>query len=184
MAAFRSFITRLLEIPMSQTNFKQELDVIFQIAVNNGYTKKCISKLFNVQLQKFIDKKYLYNVCPLNTPKKWRSVLFTGKTSYKIAQVIEKEKDVKIAFYNNNNLKNKLCNMKDPIPPIMKSGIYKIRVPGHGEYIGKTSRAINTRIKENFSVKNKHPEKRHDSSDDGKSKFTAPMVKSSSNSRS
>jgi GIY-YIG catalytic domain. len=50
--------------------------------------------------------------------------------------------------------------MKDPIPSLEKSGIYNIIVPDHGEYIGKTSRPISTRLKEHFaSVRNKHPEK-------------------------
>uniref|UniRef100_A0A8D8XCL7 Reverse transcriptase domain-containing protein n=1 Tax=Cacopsylla melanoneura TaxID=428564 RepID=A0A8D8XCL7_9HEMI len=48
MAAFRALISRLLEIPMSRSNFINELDVIYQIATNNGYKKETIVKLFNV----------------------------------------------------------------------------------------------------------------------------------------
>lgn len=46
MAAFRAYFWRLLEVPMSENNFKTELDIIFQIAINNGYQKTTIQKLF------------------------------------------------------------------------------------------------------------------------------------------
>lgn len=161
MSAFRSHIFRLLEVPMSTKNYQSELDIIYQIALNNGYEKCTIDKLYFRTINKFIENKYLYHSFkPDNTPKQFRSVQFVGKTSYKIAKIIERNEKVKIAFYNKNKLKNIIYNMKDTIPTLQKSGIYNIIVPNKGEYIGKTSRAISTRIKEHFaSVRNNHGEK-------------------------
>ncbi|KAL1458902.1 hypothetical protein WDU94_010927 [Cyamophila willieti] len=88
------------------------------------------------------------------------SILFCGQQSYKIVKIIEKEENVKVSFYTKNKLKNKIFNTKDKIQNLDKSGIYNITVPDHGEYIGKTSRAIKTRIKEHYaSVHNQHPDK-------------------------
>lgn len=160
LAAFRALITRLFEIPMSPVHFKEELDTIYQIAVNNGYQIKTIKKLYCQILDKHVTKRYLYSTEEPVPRKQWRSLLYTGNTSYKIKKVMEKNENFNVAFYNSNKLKNVLFNHKDSIPTMEKSGIYQISVPGHGEYIGKTSRAINTRIKEHFSsVKNMHPEK-------------------------
>lgn len=160
MASFRAFLNRLLDVPMSMDNTKHELDTILQIAENNGYNAKTILSLFSKVAKKHITRKYLYRSSPPSSPKSFRSILFTGKASYKVAQVIEKHEDVKVAFYNPNKLKNLIFNCKDRIPKLMNSGIYNISVPYHGEYIGKTSRSVITRIKERFSsVRNKHPDK-------------------------
>ena len=40
LAAFRSYIHGLVNVPMSQENFQIELNIIKQIAINNGYTEK------------------------------------------------------------------------------------------------------------------------------------------------
>ncbi|KAI5721655.1 hypothetical protein M8J77_023521 [Diaphorina citri] len=159
MAAFRAYFNRLLEVPMSEQNTKLELDYIFQIAKNNGYQACTIKKLLHRTMKKFVANQYLFHYKPQKS-RQWRSILFMGKPSYKVAKVIQKHENVNIAFYNKNKLKNLIFNMKDPIPSLEKSGIYNIIVPDHGEYIGKTSRPISTRLKEHYaSVRNKHPEK-------------------------
>lgn len=161
MSAFRAYMFRLLEVPMSPEDFQSELNIIYQLALSNGYDKGTIDKLYFRTLNKYIDNKFLYHsYIDKPTDKQFRSLQFVGKASYKIAKTIEREEKVKIAFYNKNKLKNIIFNMKDHIPLLQKSGIYNITVPGIGEYIGKTSRAINTRIKEHFaSVRNNHQEK-------------------------
>lgn len=122
-------------------------------------TKKQPFKNFSI-LNKYITSKFLYHNTKPSIQKQWRSLLFTGKSSYKIANIIEKEEKIQVAFYNPNKPKNKIFNNKDKIDPMDKCGIHNIIVPEHGEYIGKTARSINTRIKDHFaSVNNNHPEK-------------------------
>uniref|UniRef100_A0A8D9AER1 GIY-YIG domain-containing protein n=1 Tax=Cacopsylla melanoneura TaxID=428564 RepID=A0A8D9AER1_9HEMI len=58
------------------------------------------------------------------------------------------------------SLKTSFLTIKTPSLREESQEYIQISVPGHGEYIGKTRRAINTRIKEHFSpVTNIHPEK-------------------------
>ena len=45
LAAFRSYIHRLVNVPMSQENFQVELNIIKQIAINNGYIPHLIDKM-------------------------------------------------------------------------------------------------------------------------------------------
>lgn len=136
-----------------------EKRLLTSIARNNEYKDKQIKKLYHEISRKYVENKYLYHRSTDQNTYPWRSLIFIGKPSYKCAKTIQKYNDTRIAFYNKNNLKNMLYNAKDIIPQKEKSGIYQIIVPGHGEYIGKTSRAVNTRISEHFaSVTNNHPE--------------------------
>ena len=59
---------------------------------------------------------------------------------------------MQLVFSNNNKLENNICNLKDEIPTLQKSGIYQISC---GEcdkvYIGQTRRSIHTRFKEHIA---------------------------------
>lgn len=53
------------------------------------------------------------------------------------------------AFYNRNTIANMLFNSKDKIPPLERSGIYRISCNLCGKlYVGQSGRAIATRLAE------------------------------------
>ena len=52
-AAFYSMFHRLLSIPMNNTNFNKELNIIQNIALNNGYNISTINKIYNKMKRKF-----------------------------------------------------------------------------------------------------------------------------------
>ena len=52
LAAFRCYIHRLINTSMSQVSFKTELNLIKQIAVNNGYKSEIIDQLLETKLTK------------------------------------------------------------------------------------------------------------------------------------
>ena len=52
LAAFRTYIHRLVNVPMSQENFQVELNIIKQIAINNGSISHLIDKMVEKKLFK------------------------------------------------------------------------------------------------------------------------------------
>jgi len=141
-AAFYSMIDRLLNIPMSNLAFDKELNLIKNIAVNNGYPESFIDKLLFKKERSFI----LNSVCPglnLKNDKKWIKLAFVGKTSYKIANILRKTLNCNVAFYNNNNLKKFLVNNKNETEKLNKSGVYMIKCQNcECKYIGQTGRDL------------------------------------------
>lgn len=47
MSAYNSFVHRLVNIPLSEDNYFKELNIIKQLAVNNGYPPNLIDQLVN-----------------------------------------------------------------------------------------------------------------------------------------
>jgi hypothetical protein len=47
MAAYKSWLNRLCKLPINVENNKKELDIIINIATNNGYRKEDIIKLYD-----------------------------------------------------------------------------------------------------------------------------------------
>ena len=43
--AYKSFFHRLIDIPLSSDNFNKELNIIKQIAFNNGYNESLIENI-------------------------------------------------------------------------------------------------------------------------------------------
>ena len=52
LAAFCSYIHRLLNIPLSPENYQKELSFTKQIAVNNGYKAELLDKMVQNKLLK------------------------------------------------------------------------------------------------------------------------------------
>ena len=146
-AALRSLVHRLEIIPMSVTNYNQELDTIIQIAINNGYTRELVLKM--VKKKKLcLAQKELYKAQPNTEEQKWKTLTYTGYTSEKIKRSIKKE-GVRITTINRDNLGKSIVNSKTKINPGEKSGIYKIQCNDcDAIYIGKTRRALKTRVRE------------------------------------
>lgn len=64
LAAFHSYIHRLINVPLSDSDFQKELNIIKQIAVNNGYVPSLIEQI----LSKKLYSKLLRRIFPVQCP--------------------------------------------------------------------------------------------------------------------
>jgi hypothetical protein len=75
MAAYKSWLHRLCKLPLNKKNNKRELDIITNIATNNGYRKEDIIKLYNR-----IKTQQNKNAEEIKITQKW--VTFTYTVNY------------------------------------------------------------------------------------------------------
>lgn len=147
-AAFHSMIHRLLTVPLSDSNFHDELITIKSIAVNNGYTSKLVDALIKKKRKKLILPS-LYSGHIKNNikeDKKFTKIPFLGNISNICARLI---KDSKPAFYTINSLKKFLINNKQKTPQMARNGVYQLKCSDcDATYIGQTGRSFTDRIKE------------------------------------
>ena len=87
--------------------------------------------------------------------KTWKILTYAGYTSKKVSKYIKKD-NVNVTIINKNNLAKHLLNNKTKVTTKEKSGMYKINCSDcDAIYIGKSQRAIKTRIQEHIrSVSN------------------------------
>lgn len=156
LAAYNSMVHRLINVPMSQTNFNKELNLIKQIASNNNYNPKIIDKIYS----RMSYKKAIKEIMPITKEKsKFKTLTFLGKASDNIKSLLNKHK-IKIAYKTNNSLGKIIKNNKDKTTKENKSGVYKLNCGSCSKsYIGQTGRSFKTRIKDHydsFTKNNKH----------------------------
>ena len=134
LAAYLSIIHILTNTPLSTVDFNKELNIIKQIAVNNGYPPTTIDNILNAKLW----KKAISEVDKSNT------LTYIGKPSTKIKTFLNKQ-NINIAFKTNKKIKNN----KTKINKNNTSGFYQLSC-GCCEkiYIGQTGRSFKTRISE------------------------------------
>ncbi|BES87329.1 Hypothetical protein NTJ_00134 [Nesidiocoris tenuis] len=153
-AAFRSMVWRALTVPMEQEAFDSEINIIKQVAVNNGYEETMVDTLVKVTRRK-LDRA---GVSKMQTkePKKFRRMAYTGGTSEALMNDLKKA-GIEPAPYTIGKLGRSLTNHKlTPRHDAMSSGVYRLQCssPGcNGEYIGRTSRAAAERWKEHEDTK-------------------------------
>lgn len=160
LAAFRSYIHRLMTVPLSRDSYVKELNVIYQIAIANGYNKQLVDSLI-AKKQRNNVRSLLY-AGPRELINKYLGCLtYMGPISDKIANILRKN-NLYVAFRTNQNIRH-LCNGKDKIETDKKSGVYKLNCDNcNGVYVGQTGRNFVTRYKEHISaVRNNHPDKSH-----------------------
>lgn len=160
MAAFNSYVHRLLTIPLSQINYKKELNILYHIAIANGYKRCIIDNLIKNKINKIITS-LLYPVPEKKVNRYNSSLIYIGTVSERVSKTL-KQHDMYAAFNTNNSLRM-LCNGKDKFDKHQKSGVYKLDCSEcSSTYIGQTGRSFNTRYKEHISAyRNNHPEKSH-----------------------
>lgn len=157
LAAFHSYIHRLFSVPLSDENFQKELNIIKQIAVNNGYQVHLIDTLIRKKREKTLWKK-CYPV--YSQPQKFCTVTFYDKYSLSIAKYLEKALDTKVSFRTENKLGSFLKNNKSKIKPENKSGVYLLECGSCDKiYIGQTGRAFHIRIGDHTKNYEKKKEK-------------------------
>ena len=156
LAAFNSMIHRLISLPLNEQNFQIELNIIKQIALNNGYSPSLINNLLAKQQY----KKTINLIYPSikETNKNYNVITFVGQSSIKIKKYLNIH-NVNVAFRTNNSLGKYIKNAKSKSEKTNKSGIYKLTCKDCPKiYIGQTGRSFGKRIKEHYSnfVNNKN----------------------------
>ena len=149
LAAYHSMIHRLTNVPLSENAFQEELNIIKQIAINNGYSPLIIEKMLTKKLQTKAISEIYPNVKNKNKEQTlFKCITYFGNPSAKIKKFLS-GKNIKIAFKTNNSLGKWLKNSKSKTDKNNKSGIYQLNCGTCPKtYIGQTGRSFKTRIKE------------------------------------
>lgn len=160
LAAFRSYVHRLMSVPLSADNYVKELNIIYQIAISNGYSKQIIDSLIKNKQNKRV-RSLLYACPPEHVHKYVGSLTYVGPISDKIANILRKNK-IYVTFRTDQNVRH-LCNGKDRLENSKKSGVYKLICNDcDGVYVGQTGRNFDIRFKEHIAAyRNGHPDKSH-----------------------
>lgn len=148
LAAFRHMIHRLKSIPLTEQNYNKELNTIYTIARNNGYTNKTIDKL----LQQYTDKQQIpKDTKPQDEQTTNRRCIFTytGPETYKLTNLFQKE-GLSTTLKTDNLLRNHLNTCIDKTNTYDRSGVYKLTCNCKHTYIGQTGRNLKTRYKEHI----------------------------------
>lgn len=148
-AVFHSLIFRLINVPLSKSNFQDELNIIKQIAVNNGYEPELIDNILKRKLRKRTES-LLYNSNTNNHNNHvYCSLNFTNKTSIKIKNRLKKfgitaivANKKSLGYFIKNNKQKMKCKLEN-------SGIYQINCSNcNAFYLGQSGRAIKKRVRE------------------------------------
>lgn len=155
LASFFSMIHRLVTLPLNKTNFQTELNIIKQIAINNGYSALTIDKILNKKLY----KKAINLVFPTTNENKnnYKVISYIGHISTKIKNFL-RNLNINIAFKTNNTLGKHIKNNKSKLNKGNKSGVYKLKCNDCPKvYIGQTGRNFEKRVNEHHAsfIKNK-----------------------------
>ena len=153
-AAFHSMIHRLIHTPMSVQNYTKELNIIKQIALNNGYHPSIIENI----LSKKLHQKALAMVYP-PPPKDDSSyfrMIFSGEKTLEVAKIVTTATERKPAFYSSPTVGLLLTNNRTKIDVLQKSGVYKLKCGTCNDfYIGQTGRSFKIRFTEHNREINK-----------------------------
>lgn len=151
MAAFRCYVHRLFNIPMSDSSFIQEANTIKQIAHNNGYDPEIVDTM----IRKYKEKTIMTEA--YNAPKPLSDSVFvipflsshlTRSISRNVKQHLP---EARIVYKNNLSLKSILVNSKDRLETLNKSGIYRLNCDDcEASYVGRTFRSLQIRLSEHL----------------------------------
>ncbi|XP_045470675.1 uncharacterized protein LOC123677962 [Harmonia axyridis] len=156
-ASFHSLFNRLFTVPLNNANFLNELNIIKQIAYNNGFPIHLINRLYCRYVNKFSN----HRLTQRNPQNKYFSLTYFGPISLKLKNILLKKlntnniSEFSISFKTSNNLKHSLVNSKDKIPMLDKSGVYRLNCSNPDCrvcYIGQTGRKIKTRLSEHVRL--------------------------------
>ncbi|XP_044764540.1 uncharacterized protein LOC123321102 [Coccinella septempunctata] len=118
IAVFNSLLERLVNIPLNEDNFNKEMGIIKQIARKNNFDNNMIDRMLNKKLHKRLLRSHFPISQHRIENKRYFPLSFVGTLSSKVARLLEKDNNIKIAFRPTNNLRNLLFNNKDPVFPI------------------------------------------------------------------
>lgn len=152
LSCFHSMIERFFNVPLSPNAVKREIATIKTIATNNGYKSRLIDKLIKRKEKKIILKSITALSPLLDKCSKYVKLTFIGNISYEIGKIIKENCNVKVAFYNNNILRNEIVNSKEKRDILDKQGVYEIKCENcEYIYIGQTGRNFKKRFNEHIA---------------------------------
>lgn len=174
-AGFQYMLHRLHKTPLSDEQYKNEIQTIKQIATENGYDTNIIDKLNykikaklkgTTNTQKQTDQKHnttTQNINPLNThtsnthtqeqksnitTNKWHTLTYDNKATHRIGNILKKQ-GLKVAYRTDNSIQRKLKTTNTNTDKHNTSGIYQLTCQDcNSVYIGQTCRNFNTRYTE------------------------------------
>lgn len=155
MAAVNAAIHQLVSLPLEQTAYQKEIEMIKRICQINGLPQNIEHLVRQKQLRILLSENNPPPP-PNSTGQKIRyaRIPFLGPSSYKLASELRRF-GYRAAFYPLCTLGN-LSSLKDGTPTLKKSGIYE----AHCElcnvfYYGQTGRTLRQRIMEHRNDYNK-----------------------------
>lgn len=142
-------VNRLINIPLSTSDFDTELNYIYNIAVNNGYERVTIDNI----LAKKRQEKTMTLIYPRvkdNTPKTFSCLTYIGIHSIKTKKALQKiNNNIQVAFKTNFSLGQHIKNNKDNIEKKSNSGVYMLTCNDCPRvYVEQTGRSFDDRLKE------------------------------------
>lgn len=152
-AAFNCMIHRLISVPLSSHEFQKELSIIKHLAnvnrvkinIDNIVRRKLVKKALDATTS-------LPRTLSSKRKLKWIRIPYLGPLTSSLARVL-KQFNFQPAFYNFNTLSSNICNLKDPIPTLEKSGVYKLTCSDcPAIYIGETERQLKIRVSEHIEA--------------------------------
>jgi len=156
MAAYRFYIHKLLNIPLTEKEKEKEWNIILNTTINNGFSVISIKQLLLQMTAR--QKNFPQNVENTNTDKRpWITFTYHGNYVRKITNMFKKTQ-IKIAFRTTNTTFQILTRNHNNNPD--DSGINKLTCGTcQRAYIGQTGRWISTRYKEHIRyIKNNNPQ--------------------------
>jgi len=154
-------IHRLLKIPFPPDKFREEVDTIRSIALQNDIHLNIEKHIHHIRLSQIHSRTTSLASSTSLTRTRWVRLPYLGHVSYKIAKVL-RTLGLNPGFYPMRTLRS-LSFIKDPVPIQAKTGVYKVTCRDCGSsYIGQTGRSISVRLKEHLDAWEKND--RHKSS--------------------
>jgi hypothetical protein len=156
LSSFHALINRAFKIPMDDDKRQIELNIIKQLANENGFPMKQINNIIKKQkirtnFSNLIDTQST----ELLNDKTYRKINFyNNNINNAIRNTLKKQKIIPV-YKCTHTLKNILNNAKPKTNILNKSGVYSISCDDCGAtYIGETGRKLETRLKEHTRKNN------------------------------
>lgn len=147
LSVFHSMIHRLLNFPLNENNYNKEVNIIKQIAINNGYKGSLIDRLIKNKEKKMLMRNF-YNNTNSSIKPNFKFINYCGRTSIKVCNNLNKL-GVNTISVNKRNIGKMLVNNKEKTDKLQKTGVYKLSCKDcDAIYIGQTGRNIKKRIDE------------------------------------
>lgn len=145
LSPFHSLIHRLTNFPLDEDDFNKKLNIIKQIAKNNGYNESLIENMVQNKQRKMLQKEFF---TPTNKTSTYNFINYIPKYSEKISRKLN-NLGISTISVNKTNLGSILVNNKEKINKLNKSGVYEIKCKDcNAVYIGQSGRSIANRVNE------------------------------------
>ncbi|XP_044747082.1 uncharacterized protein LOC123308484 [Coccinella septempunctata] len=150
LSSIRSYVYRALALPLSSVALGEEIDVIKQIARNNGFSEGSVDRMICRRNRQALERSMYINQLQQSDdePKQYVSLTFNGTSSHRIAKILRERINVMVSFRTVGTVSELLMSNKDRNSPLNNAGVYKLNCTCGSFYIGRTKRSFDVRFKE------------------------------------